>query len=228
MAPMHDPAKIAAQYRAVQLADGVELRSGSTKLVLKRGGAFVHLSTAPTAVRWHANENEEPFHVVHLAVTEFSIGHRGDEGWSSNLADDCIFVIDGEALRHVPVAELRVLSEERFNVRKAWLAAERGDKSPPNTSEEKRPLAVGTVVHCPASPELGIAECLDCTLGIPQSHFDKLVQGCLTGRISSAHFHGITGGLSSSFEYGALRDLLIISGGELNLKLDSLSFEYRA
>lgn len=100
--------------------------------------------------------------------------------------------------------------------------------SPPDTSKEDRPFAVDTMAHCLASPKLGIAECLDCTLGIPQLHFDKLVQGCLGGRISSAHFHGITGGLSSSFEYGSLRDLVIICGGDLNIKLDSLFFEYRA
>lgn len=224
----NDPAKIAAQYRAVQVADGFELRSGSTKLALKHGGAFIHISTAPTAVRWHAEEDKEPFHVVRLVVTEFSIGHRGDEGWSSSLADDCIFVINGDALRHVPLVELIVLSEEQFNVRKAWLAAESGNHAPPHTSKADRPLAIGSVAYCPATPELGLAEALDCTLGIPQPHFDKLVHGCLAGQISSANFHGITGGLSSSFEYGALRDLVLCGGGELRLKLDSLFFEYRA
>jgi len=123
--------------------------------------------------------------------------------------------------------ELRVLVEEQFNVEKARLAAERGEKPQAKLSREDRPLAVGTITHCPASPELEIAESLDCTLGIPQLHFDKLVQGCINRRISSVHFHGITGGLSSSFEHGALRDLVIVRDGELNLKLDSLSFEYR-
>lgn len=227
MPTIHDPAKAAAQYRAVRLGEAFELHSGLRKLVLKRGGAFIHITTVPTAVRWHAEENKEPFHVVRLAVTELSIGHRGDEGWSSNLADDCFFVIDGETLRHVSMPELRLLSEEQFNVRKSWLAAERGDKSRTETPPEDRPLAVGTIAHCPASPELEMAESLDCTLGIPQSHFEKLVQGCIDGRISSAHFHGITGGLSSNFEHGALRDLIIVSGGELNLKLDSIWFEYR-
>jgi len=142
MPPMHNPAKIAAQYRAAQLAEGFELRSGSTKMALKRGGAFLHLSTAPTAVRWHAKENEEPFHVVHLAVTKFGIGHRGDEGWSNNLADACLFVIDGEALRHVPLAELSALSEERFNARKAWLAVEREDTRLHRTHRKKIALSL--------------------------------------------------------------------------------------
>jgi hypothetical protein len=224
----HDPAKVASQYRVVRLGDMFELHGGSAKLLLKRGGAFVHISTAPTAVRWHAEENKEPFHVVRLTVTDLSIGHRGDEGWSSGLVDNCFFVIDGEALRHVPLLELRVLSEKQFNVRKAWLEAARGNKSSPDAPESGHPLANGTITHCPASPELDIGESLDCTIGIPQLDFDKLIQGCIAGRISSANFHGITGALSSSFEHGALRDLIITSGGELNLRLDSLWFEYRA
>ena len=227
MPTTHDPAKAAAQYRVVRLGDAFELHSGSRKLVLKRGGAFIHITTAPTSVHWHAQENKEPFHVVRMAVTELSIGHRGDEGWSSDLADDSIFVIDGDALRYLPMPELRLLSEEQFNVSKARLAAARGDIPQAELPREDRPLAVGTIAHCPALPELGIAESVDCDLGIPQSHFDKLVQGCINGRISSASFHGITGGLSSSFEHGALRDLIIVSEGELNLKLDSLWIEYR-
>ena len=100
MPTTQDPTKAVAQYRVVRLGDAFELHSGSSKLNLKRGRAFIHIATAPTAVHWHAQENKEPFHVVRLAVTELSIGHSGDEGWSSDLADDCIFVIDGNALRH--------------------------------------------------------------------------------------------------------------------------------
>lgn len=226
-----DPAEVAARYRVFKVGETTfELHSGSSKLALKRSGAFLHIRTAPAVVRWHAEQDKEPFHAVRLAVTELNIGHRGEEGWSSNLVDDCFYVIDGEVLRYVPLSELTVLSEEQFKVRKAWLAAETGNKSSTDIqvpTDSDRPLANGTITHCAASPEFEIAESLDCTFGIPQSHFDKLVQGCINGRISAANFHGITGGLSSSFEHGALRDLIIFGGGELNVRLDSLWFEYR-
>ena len=226
-----DPAEVAATYRVSKLGEGnFELQSGSRKLALKRGGAFLHIRTAPAAVRWHAEQDKQPFHAVRLSVTELSIGHRGDEGWSSSLVDDCFFIIDGEVLRYVPLSELAVFSEEQFKVRKARLAAETGNKLPIDSQEaadSDRPLANGTIAHCGALSEFEIAESLDCSLGIPQLHFDKLVQGCIDGRISSVHFHGITGGLSSGFEHGALRDLIVVAGGEFNVRLDSLWFEYR-
>ena len=228
----HDPTEVAKTYRVLKLEDGkFELQSDSTKLALKHGGAFLSISTAPAAVRWHAGPlHKEPFHAVGLSVTELSIGRRGDEVWSSSLVDDFFFVIDGQALRHVPLSELTVFSEKQFKVRKAWLAAETGTKLPIESKEaadSDRPLANGTITHCGAVPESEIAESLDCSLGLPQLHFDKLVQGCIDGRISSVHLHGITGGLSSSFEHGALRDLIVLAGGEINVRLDSLSFEYR-
>jgi hypothetical protein len=226
-----DPAEVATKYRVVKVGEGqFELHSGSGRLTLKRGGAFLHIHTAPATVRWHAEQGNQPFHAIRLSVVELNIGHRGDEGWSSGLVDDRFFVIDGEVLRYVPLSEVTVLSEEQFKVRKARLAASTGNKltvGGQDAADSDRTLASGTITHCGALPELEIAESLDCTVGMRQLHFDKLVQGCIDGQISSVHLHGITGGLSSSFEHGALRDLIVLAGGELNVRLDSLSFEYR-
>lgn len=64
---------------------------------------------------------------MQLLVAELGIGHRGEEGLSSGLVDNCFFIIDGEVLRYVPLTELRILSEEQFNVEKVSLAAEKGE-----------------------------------------------------------------------------------------------------
>lgn len=227
-----DPAEVAARYRVLKVGEtNFELQAGSTKIALKRGSAFIHFHVTPLDLRWHAELGSEPFYAVRFAVAGFDIGHRGEEGWSSNLVDNCLFVIDGEALRYLPLLELTVLSEEQFKTRKARLAAERGKKpsaevQPGNNSDP--PLGSATFTHCPASPEVDIAELLDCTIGVSQPHFEKLVEGCLSGRILSGHFHGVGGALSSSFEYGALRDLIVCAGSEFDVSIDSLSFVYRA
>lgn len=221
-----DPVEVAASYRVLKVGETIELQAGSTKLGLKRGGAFLHFEVTPLDLRWHAEQGSEPFYAVRFVVAQVDIGHRGEEGWSSNLVDNCFFVIDGAVLRHVPLSECTVLSEEKFKARKAWLAASRGEK-PSTESQSDPPLAFATITHCPASPEFDIAESLDCTIGIPQPHFEKLVEGCLSGRILSAHFHGIGGALSSSFEYGALRDLIVFAEGEFDVRIDSLLFKYR-
>ena len=129
---------------------------------------------------------------MQLLVAELGIGHRGEEGLSSGLVDNCFFIIDGEVLRYVPLTELRILSEEQFNVR----------RSPLQPRKERRFLQSLMATAIPASP-LGkrhdISESLDCTGGLPQAHFQQLLESCLDGRISRVHLHGIGGALSSNF-----------------------------
>lgn len=222
-----DPVEVAAEYRVLKVGEtDFELQAGSTKLELKWGAISLRFEASPLDLRWHADEHSNPFYTARFAVTEVRIGHRDEIGWSSPLVDNCIFVIDGEALRHVPLSDLTVMSEEAFKAQKVELARARGDK-PPAEPQPDPPLATATIAHCPASPESNLGETLECTIGIPQPHFEKLVEGCLSGRIVSAHFHGLCGALSSSFKYGSLRDVILRAEAEINVQISSLSFTYR-
>lgn len=228
----HDPAEVAAKYRVLKVGETTfELQAGSTKRGLNWGSAFLTFEVTPLDICWHAVTGNDPFYAVRFVVAKLDIGHSGEEGWSSDLVNNCFFVIDGDALRHVPLSELTVLSEEQFKARKARLAAADRSENPlaeaQSTNNSDPPLASATIAHCPPSPELDIAESLECTVGLPQPYFDKLVEGCLSKRILSAHFHGIGGALSSSFEHGALRDLIVCADGELDVWINSLSLKYR-
>ena len=74
---------------------------------MTKQGAFLHLKTTPQAAHWYVAEKSNAFYLVRLRVEELAIGFGGDEGWSSPLADNCFFVIDGDELRYVPLTELR-------------------------------------------------------------------------------------------------------------------------
>ena len=64
-----NPTEIAARYRVLQVgAAAPELHAGSTRIALKRGGAFLHLHGAPTVVRWHAEDGNEPSYAVHFTL----------------------------------------------------------------------------------------------------------------------------------------------------------------
>ena len=117
------------------------------------------------AAHWYVSEKSNAFHLVRLRVEELAIGFRGDEGWSSPLADNCFFVIDGEELRYVPLTELRILSEKQFLLEKTNLAREKGEEVIAQTNPDEnpdRPLAMASIVHCSAMPEHDIAESLEC------------------------------------------------------------------
>ena len=119
-----------------------------------------------------------------------TIGHRGEEGWSSSLADNCFLSSMEEVLRYVPLS-LRAKGIERRAVpahKSMRIAAERGkvpsgDARPSDSADP--PLARATITHCPALAELGVNECPDCTIGIPESHFAQLVDGMNTWKASA-------------------------------------------
>ena len=227
-----DPREVAARYRVKKDEEGkFELCSEQDSSVnLSRLGAFLDFKTTLNAICWHAEKGTEAFYVVNLLVAELDIGFPGEEGWSSDLVDNCFFVIDGEALRYLPLTQLRILSEEQFNIEKSQLAAAKGEALTPKAKgdDDSAPsLGRATIVHCGAMPELDIDESLECTIGLPQVHFQQLLDGCLSERISGVHFRGIGGALSSSFQYGEARDLILLAGEGFDINFNSLTLDYR-
>ena len=121
-----DPREVALKY-AVKITEKASfeltpLREPLPKIRVQRQGAILNLRAVLKQFCWQAEERTEPFYVVTLEVDDLNIGHRGTEGWSSALVDDCVFVIDGDALKHLALIELRVVSEMQFNLEEANLA----------------------------------------------------------------------------------------------------------
>ena len=224
-----DPVEQAAKYQVLKLSENeYELQSDSRTLHLHHAGTFFHFYGKPLALRWCSNEREEPYYAIHLSVTDLGIGHRGDEGWSSDLADNCFFALDGDKIRYVPLTELIILSAEQFKNKKRNLAQNRGETLSDETqsSDSENPhLYSATITHLPAGYDA--PEALECTIGLPQPDFAKLVEGCISGNIENAYFHGIGGGFSASFEYGVARDLILLADSKITLSMDSLGFDYR-
>ena len=242
-----DPRKVAARYRVKKDEEGkFELCSEQGSSVkLSHHGAYLDFKTTLNAVRWHAGHwrSEGAFYVINLLVAELDIGFPGEEGWSSDLADNCFFVIDGEALRYLPLTQLRIVSEAQFNFEKAWdasnklavekaLAAEKGEELTETEGDDDSAPSFpsfgrATITHCRADPELDIDGFLECTIGLPQAYFQQLLDGCLSERVSGAYFHGIGGALSSSIQMGVARDLILLAGEGFDININSLTLDYR-
>ena len=153
--------------------------------------------TTLSAVRWHAGHwhSEGAFYVITLLVAEVD-----------NLDHNCLFVIDGEALRYLPLTQLRIVSEAQFNIEKARdaanklavekaLAAEKGEELTETEGDDDSAPSFPsfgrmTIVHCRADPEIDIDESLECTIALPQAYFQQLLDGCLSERVSGVYFHG--------------------------------------
>lgn len=227
-----NPQNIAAKYRVKKIGEAeYELyaaKESASTISVRRRGAFLRFKTTPETVFWNAGETNAPFYVVTLIVTDLTIGSSGDEGWASELADNCMFVINGESLRHVPLTAMRILSETQFDIEEREIARMKGESprtDPESGAVQDRPFARARVTHCPAQPEYGDSESLECTMGLPQATFEQLLDICLTGRSLTAHFHGIGGALSASFQYGEVRDLIFPAGTGFDINIDSVTFD---
>jgi hypothetical protein len=226
-----DPSSVASRYRVKKLEDRefdlVASVGNLPNIKVRRASAAIYLMATPKILRWHADASRA-FYAAQFVIGDLDIGHRGDEGWSSPLVDNCFFVIDGETLRHIPFLEVRIVVEDQYQFEKMRNAANRGEKPSSQSSDASsppHPIGDATIVHCSAVPEYGIDEVLACTVGLPYLHFEKLVNGCLNGRVSSISFHGSGGALSSSFQYGSARDVIFCLNGNLEIRIDSLTID---
>lgn len=255
-----DPNEVALKY-SVKVAEQSSFELNPLdellpKIRVLRCGATINVRASPRRLCWEADENTEPFYAVTLKVDELTIGHRGAEGWSSSLVDDCFFVINGECLKHVNLLELRVVSEMQFNVEEAELAClggkaiferrdggvadalpfplmsgkgEAGSRvSNLNDLEDEGKFAVARaqITYCPAIPDHNFSECLHGEVGFSEANFRRLVRACGSGRLSSVRMHGIVGAFSTSGEFGVPRDVLVPAESRLNYHIGTISLEY--
>ena len=225
--------EVASKYRVIKINDGVfNLKKkedpSSTGFDIEHQAIRLYIDAAPATLTWIADADKAPFYIVHLNVIEMSIGYRGEEGWSSALAENSIFVIDGEEIQHLPLNNIRVLSaenykeeQERIAETNAVLAKIRGESELTNDEISKNRFASATLTHVPEA-------LLECSVGLPQAVFDKLVESSLSERATKVSLIGGCGALSSSFRYGAARDMIIQADTSVHIHIDSIVIQSKS
>jgi hypothetical protein len=231
MSEKHTKAQdIASKYRVIKINDGVfNLRRredpSSTGFDVERQSIRLYIDTAPATLTWIADAYKAPFYIAHLNVLDLSIGYRGEEGWSSALAENSIFVIDGEEIQHLPLNNIRVLSAENYQEEQIRIAKDKeciallkGKSELRNDEISKNRFASATLTHVPEA-------LLECSVGLPQAIFDKLVESSLSNRATKVSLIGGCGALSSSFRYGTARDMLILADTSVSIHIDSIAIQ---
>ncbi len=224
-----DPNNEAARYRVKRNDDGsFELHTTVQGTFLnhnaRRTRAYLSFIAIPEIARRVINEKESAYDEVSLQIENMTIGVKGDEGWSSPLADDCFFVIDGENLRYVPLTELRIITIEQFHADQALFAAIQGKDFIADKSQVL-PLAIGRIDHF-EELDRNNPECLYFTIGLASEHFQKLLDDCINRRISKVRLNGAGVAMSVALEWQTPRELIFCAGEGIDISIDRVIFDY--
>ena len=73
----------------------------------------------------------------------------------------------------------------------------------------------------------------ECRIGLPQAHFQQLLNGCLSGRVSGVYFGGSGEALSSGCVWenqpgacGAVRDVILLDGVAFDIHINAMTIDY--
>ena len=222
------PSEVAQPYR-VETADDGKLQlvaDGRTTLVLSPCGTFLTITAAPSMVNWSHGHDMSARELIHLKVTDLAIGHRGDEGWSSSLADNCFFAIDNDTIHYLPLDSIRVMPREDLlrETRSIQLNSMRPRVDP--IESESGFIATITPSIFQLAKYGPPQETLFLSIGVDATHFARIREGALSGHLFSVCFNGYCTGLTSSFQYGSARDLVLIANESAPLSIDTMSVHY--
>ena len=223
------PREVAAKYRVKKDEDGkFQICSEQcSPVALCHNGIDLNFEMTLNAVRWNAPPIDNVVYVIgnlgyfiELTVAKLEIGYKST---SSALVDNCFFGIDGETLRYLPITKLNIVSEEQLIARESESASNKGLEFIPKTNWNNG-FGRGTIYYS------DFDQSVNCYIGLPQAHFQQLLDGCLSKSISRVYFSGCGGALSSSWvsEYqpGEVRDAILLADEEFNFGINWLNLEY--
>ncbi len=235
-----DPREVAAKYRVKKDKEGkfqICSEQGSP-INLNRNHIILHIQTTIKAVRWYANPIEDDtYYAIELLVAKLEIGYSGANGSPTNeLVDNCFFGINGEALSYLPFTKLRVVSEAQISAEESRTAASSGLEFIPKTKGENE-VGRATFGYFDLDDLDYYFDDFDpsveCHIALPQAHFQQLLDGCLSGRVSGVYFHGSGGALSSGIvnsyqpgSSGRVRDVILPANEDFDFSIDGLTIEY--
>lgn len=220
-------------YQISSAPDGVD----QSRSDLHGTATYVTVTAKVKSVTWAASISE---YRITLDFLDLSIGHSAEEGWDSLIAEDCLFVIDGNSVRHLPIERIHVSTEKQFSEsRRSTAHLNSLDKNPnaeyptpPDETDEPdvhRPYAAAVFSYLGPMPGFWLNEYCELAIGLPDAAIQKIVDVTLKGLQASVILHGIGVGLTSSFEYGSARDLFLIADGEsLKFNVDSVGIQIEA
>lgn len=220
----------ARKYRVVRVGDtgfALEMKNDpEQKLSLHQSYILLRFATELESVVWRADDTGKSHHIINLVVCSLQIGFSAEEGWSSPLVNDSLFVADGETLRYVPLTTIRVMSEGQYHEEERLIniALQAGVQPETNRSQG---VGSARLTHMPEqfSRWIRCGESFDCSIGLPINIFDQLLVSCQSGRSDSFCFTGSGSGLSASFEYGSARDLIIPAEGKFDFNISDIDIE---
>lgn len=219
-------------YQISSAPEGVD----QSRSDLRGTATYVTVTAKVKSVTWAASISE---YRISLDFLDLSIGHSAEEGWDSLIGEDCLFVIDGNSVRHLPIERIHVSTEKQFaESRRSTAHLKSLEKNPnaeypsppvePDGSDTYQPYAAAVFNYLGPMPGFWLAEYSELSIGLPDAAIQKIVDLTLKGLQVSVILHGIGVGLTSSFEYGSARDLFLVADGEpLKFNVDSVGIEIR-
>lgn len=181
----------------------------------------LHIDSMPEQIRWSVGSLS---HVLELKISNLEVGHRGDEGWSSDLEENGIFVIEEEGIRSIRPTLIRVMSLPQYNADMVRLSELRGEVTPESEKADDEDPSTsyrGRISHGQFGPR-GREEFIEWNIGLPQESFDVFVDECSKFNGASVHIFGQVRALSASFRWGSARDLILISEREVEFFVSSI------
>jgi hypothetical protein len=221
---------VARKYRIIRVDDtgfALEMKNDPVqKLNLHQSYILLRFATEFKSVVWHTDDTGKSHQIINLVVRSLQIGFSAEEGWSSPLVNNSLFIADGETLRYVPLTTIRVMSEGQYyeEERLINIALQAGVQPETNRSQCVGPARL---THMPEqfSRWIRCDESFDCSIGLPINIFDQLLVSCQSGRSDSFCFTGSGSGLSASFEYGSARDIIIPVEGKFDFNISDVDIE---
>jgi hypothetical protein len=232
-----DPVETASEYEVKKIGKNkyklCKPQDSSADIDLKITRTRLGFKATPHRVQWHTEQwhtelgsGSEYYHLRFL-VSDLNMG---DSDVGSSLVENCFFIINGKVLKSSPLTELSIWpmdkEEEKEKEKEKEKEEELSFKELGGDFSDS-PLGQTIIQDCSIG---GITYPLDCHLAIPHTHFKRLLDGCLDGRISGVHILCEGVAISTHEDWGkegAGQDIIFLSNKGLRLDIKSIDFDYR-
>lgn len=228
--------EIAKKYKVFEKENGfyeLKIKDNPTATIITLEPSYIdfYIQAELESITRHFDEDKKIDHTISLKVSKLQIGYSG----ISALAENEIFVIDGQDLRHMPLTQIIIKSVEKYNEEIEII--EINDKFTLNKkhdifsllneqhSERYNNNFIGhsRIAYYPSEIKWKLKGSLYFCAGLPQNILDLIIENSKFNRDLSISLMGCVGALSSSFKYDSARDIIIKSETSMNATIESIS-----
>ena len=205
---------------SIALAEGT---SDDHALPRRWSGASVHLTVQLEHLfRSYGEDGNGP----EMAGTfrSINIGARGDEGFSSILGDDSIFLAEPSGVRQISPKRVYLEPLDDFldglKVTNRRIASTGKLTTRPTAEEDD--FGFGLLMHLPDEGR-DWPESFECRIGLPAQVFTDLQEDLLRGHAVELTVHAHAGFHTLASEYETPREMLLVPGEAVGLHVHSVS-----